>query len=82
MGATPGLTREVEKIFVGDNLEVLDSPGVLWPRFDSHVEALKLSAIGAIKETVLPSHGSIIRYFFLPQAMLSLSFGGNISKLN
>ena len=55
VGATPGLTREVEKIFVSDNLEVLDSPGLLWPRFDSHVEALKLSAIGAIKETVLPS---------------------------
>ncbi|MCK9253953.1 MAG: ribosome biogenesis GTPase YlqF [Clostridiales bacterium] len=50
----PGVTRQLSWIKAGP-LELLDSPGVLWPRIDSQVRQRHLAATGAIKDNLLSS---------------------------
>lgn len=50
----PGLTRNITWIKVNKNLEILDTPGVLLPKFDSLNDAINLALIGTIKENILP----------------------------
>lgn len=50
----PGLTRNITWIKVNKNLEILDTPGVLLPKFNSSNDAIDLALIGTIKENVLP----------------------------
>ncbi|MDO5028059.1 MAG: ribosome biogenesis GTPase YlqF [Bacillota bacterium] len=53
-GNTPGVTRTNQWIKVGDDLLLLDTPGVLWPKFETEEQALHLAYIGSIKDEVLP----------------------------
>ncbi|PTM59079.1 ribosome biogenesis GTPase YlqF [Desmospora activa] len=53
-GDRPGVTRTQQWIKVGDGLELLDTPGILWPKFEDRVVGLRLAASGAIKEEILP----------------------------
>ncbi len=53
-GNKPGVTKNLNWIRVGKNLELLDSPGILWPKFSNETEALNLASTTAIKEEVLP----------------------------
>lgn len=53
-GNKPGLTKSLNWIRINDNLELMDSPGILWPKFESNV-ALNLASLTAIKEEVLSS---------------------------
>ena len=39
---------------VNDKIELLDTPGVLWPKFESQEVALNLSYTGTIKDDILP----------------------------
>jgi ribosome biogenesis GTPase A len=50
----PGVTRQTQYIRVGQDLELLDTPGILWPKFDDEDVALRLALIGSIKDTILP----------------------------
>lgn len=54
VGNKPGITKSLDWIRVGSFLELLDSPGILWPKFDNDIVALNLAAMTAIKEEVLP----------------------------
>lgn len=49
----PGVTRQKQWIRIGNNIELLDTPGVLWPKFKNDEVALNLSYIGTIKDNVL-----------------------------
>jgi len=49
----PGVTRHLTWIAVADHFLLLDSPGIMLPRIDSERDALALTWIGAIKDTVL-----------------------------
>ena len=51
----PGVTRQNQWIRINENIELLDTPGVLWPKFESDEVALNLAYIGTIKDTVLQS---------------------------
>lgn len=51
-GNTPGLTKSQQWIKAGNNLELLDTPGVLWPKFEGDI-GLKLSLTGAITDRVV-----------------------------
>ena len=53
-GNKPGVTKNLSWIRIGKNIELLDSPGILWPKFSSEKEALNLASTTAIKEEVLP----------------------------
>lgn len=53
-GNKPGVTKSLNWIRINDSLELMDSPGILWPKFESDV-ALNLASLTAIKEEVLSS---------------------------
>lgn len=53
VGNKPGVTRQKQWIRLKNNIELLDTPGVLWPKFESEEVALKLSYIGTIKDDIL-----------------------------
>lgn len=49
----PGVTRTKQWVKLDNNVELLDMPGVLWPKFDDQTAALKLAFTGAIKDDIL-----------------------------
>ncbi|GGA33537.1 ribosome biogenesis GTPase A [Kroppenstedtia guangzhouensis] len=53
-GDRPGVTRTQQWIKLGNGMELLDTPGILWPKFDDPKVGLRLAASGAIKEEILP----------------------------
>lgn len=53
VGNKPGVTRQKQWIRLQNNIELLDTPGVLWPKFDNEEVALNLSYIGTIKDEIL-----------------------------
>ncbi|MBW9217043.1 ribosome biogenesis GTPase YlqF [Anoxybacillus sp. ST70] len=52
-GDTPGVTKAQQWIKVGKELELLDTPGILWPKFEDEEVGFKLATTGAIKDTIL-----------------------------
>ena len=55
VGNKPGVTKDNQWIRVNENIELLDTPGVLWPKFESEKVALNLAFTGTIKEEILDS---------------------------
>jgi ribosome biogenesis GTPase A len=53
VGNRPGVTRQKQWIRLEENLELLDTPGVLWPKINNNNAALPLSFTGAIKDDIL-----------------------------
>ena len=52
-GNKPGITKNLEWIRINNNLELLDTPGILWPKLDNNTIALNLASMTAIKEEIL-----------------------------
>lgn len=52
-GNTPGVTKAQQWIKVGKELELLDTPGILWPKFEDQEIGHKLALTGAIKDTIM-----------------------------
>ncbi|WP_251549132.1 ribosome biogenesis GTPase YlqF [Neobacillus muris] len=52
-GNTPGVTKAQQWIKVGKEMELLDTPGILWPKFEDQEVGMKLAITGAIKDTLL-----------------------------
>lgn len=52
-GDRPGVTKGQQWIRTGSDLELLDTPGILWPKFEDPLAGFRLAATGAIKEDVL-----------------------------
>ena len=52
-GNTPGVTKAQQWIKAGSKMELLDTPGVLWPKFEDEPIGQKLSLTGAIKDNVV-----------------------------
>ena len=53
VGNKPGVTKQKQWIRINENIELLDTPGVLWPKFESQEVALYLAFTGTIKEDIL-----------------------------
>ncbi len=53
VGNTPGFTRGKQWIKIDNKLELLDTPGVLWPKFEDEETAYNLAITGSIKDNVL-----------------------------
>lgn len=49
----PGVTRTKQWIKIDDSLELLDMPGVLWPKFEDQTVAQKLAFIGSINDDIM-----------------------------
>lgn len=52
-GDRPGVTKSQQWIRLKEGIELLDMPGVLWPKFDSEEVALRLAFTGAIKDEIM-----------------------------
>lgn len=53
-GNTPGVTRAQQWIRSNKEIEILDTPGILWPKFEDPEVGLKLALTGAIKDDIYP----------------------------
>jgi ribosome biogenesis GTPase A len=60
-GNKPGVTKHLDWIRINENLELLDSPGILWPKLDEELVAFNLASLTAIKEEVLPLY-DVVEY--------------------
>lgn len=52
-GNMPGVTKAQQWIKVGKEIELLDTPGILWPKFEDPETGFKLAVTGAIKDSVI-----------------------------
>ncbi|MFB4211106.1 ribosome biogenesis GTPase YlqF [Shouchella sp. JSM 1781072] len=53
VGDRPGITKQQQWIKVGTSLDLLDTPGILWPKFEDQEVGFRLAATGAIKDEIL-----------------------------
>lgn len=54
VGNKPGVTKNLNWIRINETIELLDTPGILWPKFEEEKVALNLASLTAIKEEILP----------------------------
>ena len=54
VGDKPGVTKSQQWIKINQELELLDTPGILWPKFEDQTVGMKLAISGAIKDDILP----------------------------
>ena len=68
VGNKPGVTKVVSWIRINDKLELLDTPGILWPKIDDKAVGYKLASFSAIKDEILPKDEVacfILEYMFI-----------------
>ncbi len=53
-GNKPGVTKSLSWIKINNNVDLLDSPGILWPKLENEEESYNLASFSAIKEEILP----------------------------
>lgn len=75
VGNKPGVTKGQQWLKSNKDLEILDTPGILWPKFEDEQVALKLALTGAIKDNLLPMDDVTIfglNYFkaYYPEVLL------------
>ena len=56
VGNKPGVTKQKQWIRIEDNIELLDTPGVLWPKFENNEVALNLAFTGTIKDEIMDEY--------------------------
>ena len=76
VGNRPGVTKNLEWIRINDKIELLDTPGILWPRLDDYEIAHNLASMTAIKEEVLDEEDIAI---FIIKKLIS-SYPGYINN--
>ncbi len=54
VGNKPGVTKNLSTLRINDKIDLVDSPGILWPKLDNDDVALNLASMGIIKEEILP----------------------------
>jgi len=52
-GNKPGVTKGKQWIRLNKNVELLDTPGILWPKFEDEAVGMRLAYIGSIKDDIL-----------------------------
>lgn len=55
VGNKPGFTRGKQWVRIKDGLELLDTPGILWPKFENEEVGMNLAICGAIRDEILPA---------------------------
>jgi len=54
-GDKPGVTKKQQWIKVKNEFDLLDTPGILWPKFEEEEVGYRLASIGTIKDQILPT---------------------------
>ena len=63
----PGVTRSNRWFFIGSGIELLDTPGVLWPKFEDPEVGFKLAFIGSVKDQILDIQEIAVRLLVILQ---------------
>lgn len=50
----PGVTKNIKRIKINEKIDLIDTPGILWPKFSNLTVAYNLASASIIKETILP----------------------------
>lgn len=79
VGNRPGVTKNLEWIRINDKIELLDSPGILWPKLDDNIVAHNLASMTAIKEEILDTEDIAI---YIINKMLVLYENNITSRYN
>ena len=79
VGNKPGITKKLEWIRINNQIELLDTPGILWPKLDDEKTALNLAAMTAIKEEILDTEEVAI---YIIKNMLKYYPNNIISRYN
>ena len=53
VGNKPGVTKGKQWIRIGKNVELLDTPGILWPKFEDQEVGMRLAYIGSINDDII-----------------------------
>lgn len=53
VGNKPGVTKQINTIKINEFMDLLDTPGILWPKFENQNVALNLASMTIIKEEIL-----------------------------
>lgn len=75
-GNKPGVTKGKQWIRMGEGLELLDTPGILWPKFEDDTVGLHLAMIGSINDEILPAEELAIEMIRFLQGQ----YPGRLSK--
>ncbi|MDC7221429.1 MAG: ribosome biogenesis GTPase YlqF [Spirochaetales bacterium] len=67
----PGFTKDMQRYEAGKGLQIFDTPGMLWPKFEDMHSGFNLAALGSIKDTILPIER--IALFTIPYLCLRYS---------
>ena len=85
VGNMPGVTKQNSWIRINEKLELLDTPGILWPKLDEEKVAFNLASLTAIREEVLPIY-DVANYIlktlndYYPDQLLSRYGISNLSE--
>jgi len=60
IGDRPGVTKAQQWIKVGKEIELLDTPGILWPKFEDQDVGFRLALTGAIKEEIFDFQETVV----------------------
>ncbi|MFU8786551.1 MAG: ribosome biogenesis GTPase YlqF [Candidatus Izemoplasmataceae bacterium] len=63
VGDIAGITKHLQMIRIHEDLELLDTPGILWPKFEDQEVGFKLALLGSIKDHILPLDDIVIYGF-------------------
>ncbi len=79
VGNKPGVTKGKQWIKIGKNLDLLDTPGILWPKFEDQETGLNIGFIGSINDNILPSEELamklIERLCIMDESLISNRYG-------
>ena len=56
----PGVTRSLQRVKLNKDVELLDTPGVLWPKFEDPTVGFHLALTGAIRDEILPKEEVVV----------------------
>ena len=58
----PGVTKALQWIKINEDVELLDTPGVLWPKFDNQEMAKLLALVGSINDDVIADRSELVTF--------------------
>ena len=80
-GNKPGVTKGKQWIRLNKNVELLDTPGILWPKFEDEQVGMRLAYIGSIKDDILKLEELALTLYRLPPGKICQERWRNATRL-
>lgn len=76
-GNKPGVTKGAQWIRINKNVELLDTPGILWPKFENQTVGIRLACIGSIRDDILNTQELAMEFL----AYLKTEYPGKLTEV-